>query len=246
MLEKNYNHLRCLSFNIHKGKSALGIKNILNSAKQMFIDLDLDVILMQEVQASKNQLEILQDQRWPYLAYGKNAHYEKGHHGNAILSRFPLSCIENINLSQYQMEQRGLLKCTLTWSHQGYQKDFLIDLFCTHLDLTVWTRHRQYEILKRELREQTFKSHQIFAGDFNDWLGRDLSFMHALGWQEIFLTKFGRLQPTFPALLPFLSLDRFYHKGFQIEYAEIISGRRWGRLSDHASLLVDLSIGKKE
>ena len=36
-----------------------------------------------------NQMEFLADSVWEHYAYGKNAIYQHGHHGNAILSEIP-------------------------------------------------------------------------------------------------------------------------------------------------------------
>ena len=46
-----------------------------------------------------NQMEFLADSVWEHFAYGKNAIYKHGHHGNAILSEIPFLQWENINIS---------------------------------------------------------------------------------------------------------------------------------------------------
>ncbi len=37
-----------------------------------------------------SQFAFLADEIWPHFAYGKNAIYSAGHHGNAILSKHPI------------------------------------------------------------------------------------------------------------------------------------------------------------
>src|SRR3569623_906615 len=56
-----------------------------------------------------NQFEYLADEIWSHFAYGKNAIYSEGHHGNAILSKYPIIQHSNINVSTNQLEHRGLL-----------------------------------------------------------------------------------------------------------------------------------------
>jgi len=48
---------------------------------------------------------------------------------------------------------------------------------------------------------------------------------------------------TFPAMLPFLKLDRIYLRGFAVRQARVLSGQNWKRLSDHAAIVADLELG---
>ena len=52
------------------------------------------------------QFEYLADEVWPHHAYGRNAIYQKGHHGNAILSKNPFLGWDNVNVSQWWFSQR--------------------------------------------------------------------------------------------------------------------------------------------
>jgi endonuclease/exonuclease/phosphatase family metal-dependent hydrolase len=87
----------------------------------------------------------------------------------------------------------------------------------------------------------------IIAGDFNDWgnrLGGDLR-TH-LGVKEVFdSVEDPALQVparTFPALIPWLRLDRIYTRGFAVESAEVLHGAHWARLSDHAPIVATLAM----
>ena len=66
--------------------------------------LDADLVFLQEIHGrhsgraahegrytypDRPHFEYLADQSWPHYAYGRNAIYRKGDHGNAILSKFP-------------------------------------------------------------------------------------------------------------------------------------------------------------
>jgi endonuclease/exonuclease/phosphatase family metal-dependent hydrolase len=47
---------------------------------------------------------------------------------------------------------------------------------------------------------------------------------------------------TFPALVPWLKMDRIYQRGFDLRSADVLRGPAWARLSDHAPLVADLSL----
>jgi endonuclease/exonuclease/phosphatase family metal-dependent hydrolase len=50
----------------------------------------------------------------------------------------------------------------------------------------------------------------------------------------------GRAARTFPAVFPFMSLDRIYTRGFRVFSAHVHHGRQWARISDHAALTATL------
>ena len=47
---------------------------------------------------------------------------------------------------------------------------------------------------------------------------------------------------TFPALVPWLRMDRIYTRGFDLVGADVLRGPSWARLSDHAPLVADLQL----
>ncbi|TAN28445.1 MAG: endonuclease [Castellaniella sp.] len=54
-----------------------------------------------------------------------------------------------------------------------------------------------------------------------------------------------RLTPpprTFPAIFPWLRLDRIYQRGFAVRRARVLHGAPWKRLSDHAPLVAELEL----
>ncbi len=62
---------------------------------------------------------------WSDYAYGRNAVYPEGHHGNAVLSRFPIEYYENRDISVGNGEKRGLLYCRIVPPRSGinYSRD---------------------------------------------------------------------------------------------------------------------------
>lgn len=242
--------LRIASYNLHKGLSAFNRRLVLHDIRQAMRSLAPDVIFLQEVQGEHHrhahrfidwprrpQHEFL---AWGELSavYGRNASYKAGHHGNAVLSRFPVLAWENHDLTLHRFEQRGLLHCQLQLP--GW--DMPLHAFCVHLNLLARDRRRQLDRLIA-LVADTVGEHEpvVLAGDFNDWQ-QELThrLWLELGMVEAFEIFHGRHAVSFPARMPMLALDRIYVRGFKIESAAVLSGAPWAGLSDHAPLFTVL------
>lgn len=260
--------LRIVTWNIHKGVSALGSRPRVHGIKQALAGIAADVVFLQEVQG-RHDLLALKHSSWPSLgqheflagdaqhsAYGKNAVYDHGHHGNALLSNFPIAAAHNHDVSDHAFEQRGILHCVLTVD--------TIQIHCCviHLGLFAGSRLRQTEALIDAVRS-TAPAHAplLIAGDFNDWSNALSDTLRSqLDVTEVFdehlpSSRFGgylrrlsgrgpRKAParTFPAAMPFLQLDRIYVRGFDVLDAEVLHGASWARLSDHAPIVAELQL----
>lgn len=236
-------HLRVLSYNIHKG-FALTQNFVLESIRENIRRVGADIVFLQEVQAQNNlhkkriqgwpedQLEYLADSIWPHFAYGKNAIYEAGHHGNAILSKYPIVDHENIDISNNRFERRGILHAVIE-TQAGPSH-----LLNVHLDLTAGGRKTQCDrIVERIKGSIPERERLILAGDFNDWRGLiSNNFETRLGLVEAFLKTKGVHARTFPSIYPMLTLDRIYLRGYQPISAIAHSGSPWSRLSDHLAI----------
>lgn len=238
--------LRILSYNIHKGLSPIVRREILTQVKDLIQDNHADIVFLQEIgcpknfakegEAFSNQLEVLADSVWPHYAYGKNASYSNGHHGNALLSKWPITLQENLDISVNRYEQRGLLHGCL----QLVEDDENIHVFCSHLNLMGSDRQRQIDRILGYIQEKVEPGERIiFAGDFNDW-NSDLSaqMLHTLGLEEAFQTYCGHHARTYPSVWPVLRLDRIYSRGFKVVNAVKLPVR----FSDHLPLLADLEL----
>ncbi len=47
---------------------------------------------------------------------------------------------------------------------------------------------------------------------------------------------------TFPAVFPWLRLDRIYQRGFAVRNARVLQGMPWTQLSDHAPIFAELEL----
>jgi endonuclease/exonuclease/phosphatase family metal-dependent hydrolase len=238
--------LRVCSYNIHKGFNATNIRPILQDLRHAIRATDADLVFLQEVVGERlsavtntanlekqgnsyPQFEYLADEVWPHHAYGRNAIYQKGHHGNAILSKNPFLGWDNVNVSQWWFSQRGILFGKID---QG------IYLVCVHFGLFAGERRKQLQQVLELLSKQVPNDQPvIIAGDFNDWTG-DLHrrLTGELQYREAYTDVFGRPARTFPARLPILAMDRIYYRNLRLLDAEVLSGATWQRLSDHRAL----------
>jgi endonuclease/exonuclease/phosphatase family metal-dependent hydrolase len=239
--------LHVATFNIHKGFSQLNRRMMVHELRNQLRALGPDIVFLQEVQnlhhghARKHfdwpqqaQSDFLADSVWEYCAYGRNAEYDEGHHGNAVLSRYPIVRFENEDISTHRFERRGLLHCEI--AIPGWQQN--LHCVCVHFALHERGRRRQLQALaERMARLVPPGAPLIVAGDFNDW--RDTAspiLSQALGLSEAFHSAHGRAARSFPSALPMFTLDRIYVRGFGVDTARVMFDRAWARISDHAAL----------
>lgn len=246
----NPSQLRVLSYNIHKGFAMGNRRFVLTQIRAAMRQLQPDIVFLQEVGDNEthrklvpdyplnSQLEYLADEMWPHFAYGKNAIYEGGHHGNAILSRWPIEAWHNLDISTNRFENRGLLH-TILKNAEGTS----LHALSVHLNLLEKSRRRQLEMVCTYIQEHIPASEKIIlAGDFNDWR-QNLTdpLMAHLGLREVYQETHGAHARTFPSAFPLLTLDRIYFRNLQALEAWRLRGDDWSKLSDHLALGAVLS-----
>jgi endonuclease/exonuclease/phosphatase family metal-dependent hydrolase len=247
--------IRVLSYNIHKGFASLRPHFILERIRTAIREVSADVIFLQEVierhstyhssieeWPSESQFEFLADEYWHHYAYGKNAVYPEGNHGNALLSTFPIIAYHNEDISTNRFEQRGILHAVIEIPETLMR----VHCFNVHFDLSHRGRVLQVERLCALIQARTNTTDVlIIAGDFNDWPGR-LSQIIAdkIGAEEVFLAQHGRHSATFPSRFPILKLDRIYARGVVVDEVQAMHGHPWTELSDHCPLYATLRLVK--
>ena len=186
------------------------------------------------------QFEYLADSLWPHFAYGKNSVYESGHHGNAILSKYPFTFWENIDISTNKLEKRGLLHGIVEIPHKRKP----LHVICVHLGLLETERKIQVRKMCARIAQHVPEDEPlIVSGDFNDWRLRvSEPLKKTVSVKEVFEDLYGSHARTFPSWLPALRLDRIYCRGFRIVEANCFTGKPWSKLSDHAALYADLTM----
>ncbi len=283
--------LRVATYNIHKGvlRDLFGLQRVarIHELRTRLHELDADLVFLQEVQG-QHERHARRFEHWPaepqdvFLsrspglrhtfesAYGPNAQYLHGHHGNALLSRFPILHRDNRDFSDHALEKRGVLHCVVQIGNTP------VHCFVVHFGLLARSRERQLEALIEWIRRAVpAQAPLLIAGDFNDWrntLSRRLC--ESIGVIEAFdalrpgmprtqqavwyvrdrladlgvdvahesvrLPRRVRSARTFPALVPWLRMDRIYLRGFTVTDARVPRGAVWARLSDHSPVIADL------
>lgn len=239
--------INVLTVNMHMGFNLLNRRFVLPELREAIRDVGADLVFLQEVlgeharHARRHanwpqgpQYEFLADTLWPQHAYGRNAVYPHGHHGNALLSKFPIASHENRDVSVHGHEERGLLHSVLRLPDSGRE----VHTLCVHLGLRESHRQRQLGLLCGIVNDEIpADAPLIVAGDFNDWRVRGHRLMRACGLVEAFEHTRGRVARTFPSRWPTLPVDRIYLRNTRLLEARVLSSRPWSHLSDHVPLL---------
>lgn len=234
-----------ITYNIHKGFGVGAVRFLLPEMRSAITGLNPDFVFLQEVQGKHHkrekrinswpdspQFEYIAENIWPHYVYAKNAVYQSGHHGNAILSKYPFESYENINLSNINRASRGILHTQLKLG------DSTVHLLCVHLGLFKAERAEQCKALIQRIKDAV-PDHEpiLMAGDFNDWrtiISKTLA--EDLGIEEAFVTIKGQHARSFPAIRPALCVDRVYFRGMNVEEVACLKGKPWRMLSDHLPL----------
>ena len=245
--------LKVLTVNAHKGFTFFNRRFILHELREAVRAVGADIVFLQEVLGAHAghseryadwpktpQYEFLADEIWPQFAYGRNAVYPDGDHGNALLTKFPIRRFVNHDISVGDgAEKRGLLHCVLDLP-DGDE----VHAICVHLGLREQQREQQLGLLCRQIAtEVPPRAPLLVAGDFNDWRLRGHRLLEDnCGLREVFVVENGAAAKTFPARFPLLSLDRIYVRNAQSHQAVVLPNRPWSHLSDHAPLAAEISI----
>ncbi len=237
---------RLITYNIHKGIGGVDRRYRLERIVAVLARYEPDVVLLQEVAEGvprsrrHRQVDLLGDALGLcHRAFQVNVKLRKGVYGNAILSRFPLSDVQDIDLTVPLKKRRRALVAHCRLGFDGHTSRLLIANL--HLGLAALERRVQ---LRRLLRSDVLvHTHRdtavIVAGDFNDVygkLGRRL--LEPAGFQP----AAGRVK-TFPAILPLRPLDRIYFRG-RLKLVRSFAPRTAmaRRASDHLPLVAEMRL----
>lgn len=245
--------LSLITYNIHKGYSLGRVRFLLPQMREALSTINPDFVFLQEVQGEHRrrekrinswpdlpQFEYMAEKMWPHYLYAKNAIYDAGHHGNAILSKFAFEEFENINLSSMNRASRSILHGQIKIGEDIPT----IHLLCVHLGLFKAERASQCRALMNRIKKMVPENEPLLmAGDFNDWrnhLSEPLA--NELGIFEAFYRLEGQHARSFPAIKPTLCVDRIYFRGLQVSEVKCLHGKPWRLLSDHVPLLAHFEL----
>lgn len=162
--KREVGRLTIMTYNIHHGADMNG-RNALREMKDLMQRINPDIIAVQEVDHQwgarsnfQKQLEWLSKELGMNAAFGPTLRKGEGQYGMGILSKYPITRVENIKLSG-ELEQRGVLNVEVQIGKQ------MLSFWNTHLGLSPEDRRRQIN----QIVELT-KGHpvpHILLGDFN-------------------------------------------------------------------------------
>lgn len=243
--------LRVLSYNIHKCIGGLDRKYNPDRVVEVISHYDPDILLLQEVDNDAKrsqrhyQVEMLADKLGlPYHQWSPVVAVRGGgHHGNAILSRFPLLEGNHIDITTPPKKKRSVSYAQHHFPipHEIEPSRRTLHLFNMHLGLSQIERKLQ---LSRFLESHTSDIHHsdpvIVAGDLNDLYGN----LGAKIFGPAGFSTVAKPKATFPAYAPMRALDGLYLRG-PIELVSLTRSdlKLAKRASDHLPLIADVHLG---
>ncbi|MBI5537521.1 MAG: endonuclease/exonuclease/phosphatase family protein [Deltaproteobacteria bacterium] len=238
--------IRLISWNIHKGIGGIDRRYRLERIIEILRGYAPDVALLQEVAQFMprshfhDQAEILREVLgMPYWAHAPQHKFRIGGYGNAILSRWPLADVSEIDLTLPGRKKRGALQARM--KVQKGRRTRTVVLYDLHLGLTGRERASQ---LERFLASRPFQGHKartpiVVAGDLNDvWGTLCARFLQPAGFERA-----GAMWNTFPAWLPIRPLDGIFVRGKVRSHGTQICRKPLARVaSDHRPLIAELEL----
>jgi len=193
--------LRIATYNIHRCVGNDGVASCGRIA-DVLKQIDADVTALQEVAFSSvgpvNVLEELARSIRGEAIPGPTLLEEKGHYGNAVVTRITPETVERQDISVPGREPRGALMLALGVNGRK------IHILATHLGLRPGERRNQMRRILTMLDARK-NGVTIVLGDFNEWF----NWARPLRWLTRRLG--GSPSPaTFPSRRPLLPLDRIW------------------------------------
>jgi len=241
---------RVLVYNIHAGKDAPGVDNLVRVA-ELVRSTNADIVLLQEVDrgtkrsGNVDQPAVLAAQTGLNAAFGSALDYDGGTYGVAILSRWPI--LKDtlfhlpVDLPQTRaggsMEPRGALRIVVA-SPKGR-----LAIINTHLDATNvdrWRRQEADSIISLVAQTRRDVGMVIAGGDFNSTPESAVQVaVRGAGLRDSWTECAAGQGFTYPDDVPVKRIDYlFLTGGIHCSSAQVINTR----VSDHRPVLVELSL----
>lgn len=237
--------IRIVTYNIHKCR---GLDGRVRPERivEVLREIDADIIALQEVwnisnrRRGKNQTRFIAEELGLNYAFGENRRLKGSGYGNVILSLFPLTMVENYDLSQGRREERGCLRADIVLPHYQVLHIYNIHLGTAYLE----RRHQGRRLMESDmLTRSDVTGPRILLGDFNEWLP-GLS-------TRLFREHFGNVdlranldrRRTYPGPFPILYLDHIYFDdSLELKQAAAYRTRKTLLASDHLPLVADFHL----
>lgn len=235
--------LSMITYNIRKGLGAHHAEPAFHSLSSTLRDMNPDVVMCQEVaecytDTSFSQSLTLAQSLNHHHHYAANAFHNRGNHGNATFSKFPILTSQNHNISTNPIEKRGLQHTTITIDNQT------VHLINTHFGLTPWQRRTQCKRLIQLIRSKVpADAPLLIAGDFNDFSGYIRKTLTKQGIVHCALSEAPKhSKKTWPSFMPLFQLDGIFYRNLKVLQSSVLQNKTWQRLSDHLPIRTEFQL----
>jgi endonuclease/exonuclease/phosphatase family metal-dependent hydrolase len=238
--------LRLLTYNIHKGIGGIDRRYRPERIIETIGHYEPDIVFLQEVDdgVPRSRLDcqvecIGEALGFEHRAFQRNVKLTKGHYGNAILSRFPLTETWDVDLTIRLKKRRQALVAKAHVHAQGHTRTLFLSN--VHLGLAGFERVIQLgRLLASEPWQHTRRdTAALIGGDFNDVWG---SLGRRIMQRQGFACASGKSR-TFPAYRPLRSLDAIYYRGGLHLQSTFVGHTAVARqASDHLPLISDFAL----
>ncbi len=237
---------RLVTYNIHKGIGGIDRRYRPERIVETLAHYEPDIVFLQEVDDGVPRSRHHRQVDWigdalsmPHRAFQANVMLREGMYGNAILSRFPLSDVRDLELTIPLKKRRRALTAHCRLRDEDHSR--AVVLINCHLGLAEFERRMQLRrLLDSDLLRHTHAQTAIVtAGDMNDvWGGLGRATLEPAG----FRSATGPVK-TFPAFLPMRALDRIYFRGRLKLHHSYASRAAFARqASDHLPLVAEFEL----
>ena len=205
-------------------------------------EINADVIALQEVlsipdaRPEDDQAYFIAEQLKLSHTVGGTRRLRGGIYGNVVLSRWPITAVQNYDITVRGREQRGCLRADVEIGGSP------LHVFNVHLGTAYLERRHQGRRLIDEaiLNNGELSGPRLMLGDFNEWtrgLASRLLASHLVSADVRLHLPRSR---TYPGVLPLLHLDHIYHEdSLQLEAMTLYRTRLSMMASDHLPLVAD-------
>jgi len=233
--------IRLMSYNIH-GCIGRGNRYDHDATMRVIQQSGADIIALQEVYdeqpADRRFLQMLQKSEYE-VRYGRTLQHEsRGEYGNVLLSLWPISRVELIDISVAGVEPRGAIHARI--AHPAKT----VDVIATHFGLSAQERLLQARKLAAYAEQidsgpdEPEANLLVLMGDLNEWRPRGRA-LRAL--RSVFGTS--PAIRTFPARCPVFALDRILVAPAELMTMRTIPAFPGARTaSDHLPLIADITV----
>lgn len=211
-------------------------------------EVDADIVALQEVLSVENgspqshQARFIAGELGFAFALGENRRLRGGAYGNVVLSRFPIRCMRNYDLSQAGREERGCLRADVEVAGGRGLHVFNVHLGTAHDE----RRHQGRLIAAELLGDVRITEPRIVLGDFNEWTRGLATRLLSAELESADVRKYLQRSKTYPGLLPFLHLDHIYYDPtLALERLALHRSRTALLASDHLPLVADFRLPER-